>query len=204
MADIETKMFAGSVADRVPVLWVSNNSQRRCFISVLSIGVDSRILTSCKLLQKRPAGLKIPPISLQRRRRLLALDLDQTNHYSRTLVVRGRTHSARTAVYDTPLHTTHLFPSSVLCKADRLQPLRANTPATSLSLSTKHPSACASLCFILRCAINSKPRHFSGVETSRTDCVEGRRAYREAVVGGIHLHRWPVPLLERIITSAVR
>jgi hypothetical protein len=84
MADIETKMFAGSVADRVPVLWVSNNSQRRCFISVLSIGVDSRILTSCKLLQKRPAGLKIPPISLQRRRRLLALDLDQTIHYSRS------------------------------------------------------------------------------------------------------------------------
>jgi hypothetical protein len=134
----------------------------------------------------------------------LRLTLTKPSTTRAPLVVRGRTHSARTAVYDTPLHTTHLFPSSVLFKADRLQLLRASTPATSLSLSTKHPSACASLCFILRCAINSKPRHFSGVETGRTDCVEDRRAYRKAVVGGVHLHRWPVPLLERIITSAVR
>jgi hypothetical protein len=83
-ADVKTKMFAKSVADRITVLQVSSDSRWWCCIFVFSVVVDSRILTDCKLLQQTPAGLKIPPISLQRRRRLLALDLDQTIHYSRS------------------------------------------------------------------------------------------------------------------------
>jgi hypothetical protein len=81
MADVETKIFAEIVTDRMTVLQVSSDLRGRCFISVSPLVVDSRILTGCK---KWPAGLKISPISLQRRRRLLALDLDQTIHYSRS------------------------------------------------------------------------------------------------------------------------
>lgn len=129
--------------------------------------------------------------------------MTQTIHCCSRSPRRSRTHSGARLLFTTHHSIPLLFPSPVLCKAARRQPRRANIPATSLT--TQHPSACPSLCFTLRCAINSKTRREPGVETAHRLCGRLKSISESCCGKGT---RWSLAniaaLLERTLASALR